>query len=120
MYNIVKIGDASVPMLAMASVDLYYKQIFHEDPIKMQTGKDFNEGDLVNFLCRMGFVMAKFAEVKDRKEMAKLNEDMFLDWLDQYDRAAYLNALADIRATYEGQSVGTSDAKKNTDQPTAE
>lgn len=120
MYNTVLIGDKPVPMLAMASVDLYYKHIFHEDPIKLQTGKEFDEGDLVNFVCRMGFVMAKFAEVKDRKEMAKLNEDMFLDWLDQFDRAEYLNALGDIRATYEGQSVSAADAKKNTDQLTAE
>lgn len=113
MYNVVKIGNEQVPMLAMASVDLYYKQIFHEDAIKLQSGKDFSEGDLINFVMKMGFVMAKFAELKDRKEMAKLNEDAFLDWLDRFERADYLNALSDVRMTYEGQSLTESDAKKN-------
>lgn len=113
MYNEIKIGGERVPMLAMASVDLYYKQIFHEDAVKLQSGKNFDEGDLINFIMKMGFVMAKFAELKDRKAMAKLNEDAFLDWLDRFERADYLAALADIRATYEGQSVTDADAKKN-------
>lgn len=116
MYNEIKIGAATVPMLAMASVDLYYKQIFHEDAIKLQSGKDFDDGDLINFISRMGFVMAKFAELKNRKEMSKLNEDAYLDWMDNFDRAEYMNALGDIRATYEGQNIPTSAAKKNSDE----
>lgn len=118
MYNLVKIGSKEVPMLCMASADVYYRTIFHEDPIKLQAGKDFDSGDLINFLERMGFVMAKFAELKERKEMFKLTEENFLDWLDQFDRAEYMNALAEIRMTYEGQAVTTSDAKKNTEEPT--
>lgn len=114
MYNVVKIGDKDVPMLSMASVDLYYRNIFHEDAIKLQAKNDLDEGDLINFVMRMGFVMGKFAEVKDRKEMSKLNEDAFLEWLDQFDRIEYLNALADVRLTYEGQAVTASEAKKNT------
>lgn len=117
MYNIVSIGEEKVPMLAMASIDLYYKQIFHEDAIKLQTGKNFEDGDLINFLQRMGFVMAKFAEHKDRKSMFKLNEENFLDWLDKFERTDYMDALGDIRLTYEGQSLTSSDAKKNNDAP---
>ncbi len=112
MYNTVKIGERLVPMMAMASCDVYYRNIFHEDAIKLQTKKDLDEGDLVNFIMKMGFVMAKFAELKDRKEMNKLNEDNYLDWLDQFDRAEYLSALGDVRLTYEGQAVTVSDSKK--------
>lgn len=112
MFNNVKIGERMVPMMAMASCDVYYRNIFHEDAIKLQTKKDLDEGDLVNFIMKMGFVMAKFAELKDRKEMNKLNEDNYLDWLDQFDRAEYLSALGDVRLTYEGQAVTVSDAKK--------
>lgn len=116
MFNVVKIGDKPVPMLAMASTDLYYRNIFHEDAIKLQTRKDMDEGDLINFVMRVGFVMAKFSELKDRKEMNKLNEDSYLDWLDQFERQDYLNALADIRMTYEGQAVTHSEAKKNNEE----
>ena len=117
MFNIVNIGNERVPMLAMASVDLYYRQIFHEDAIKLQSGKDFDEGGLIVFLQKMGFVMAKFAELKDRIAMAKLNEDNFAEWLDRFDRVDYLNALADIRRTYEGQMLTDADAKKNNAEP---
>lgn len=117
MYNIVRIGDRDVPMLSMASVDIYYRNIFHEDAIKLQT-KEQDEGDIINFVCRMAFVMAKFAELKDRKEMNKLNEDMFIEWLDGFERTDFLNALVDVRLTYEGQSITQSDAKKKDVEPT--
>lgn len=116
MYNEIKIGEKVVPMLSMASTDLYYRNIFHEDSIKLQTSSQ-DEGDIINFVMKMGFVMAKFAELKDRKEMNKLNEDAFLDWLDQFERTDYLNALVDIRLTYEGQSVTHSDTKKKESEP---
>lgn len=116
MYNEIRIGEKVVPMLSMASTDLYYRNIFHEDAIKLQTSSQ-DEGDIINFVMRMGFVMAKFAELKDRKEMNKLNEDAFLDWLDQFERTDYLNALIDIRLTYEGQSVTHSDSKKKESEP---
>ena len=117
MYNVVMIGEKAVPMLAMASTDVYYRNIFHEDAIKLQVRKDLDEGDLVNFVMRLGFVMAKFAELRDRKKMAALNEDAYLDWLDQFERNEYLDALGDIRLTYEGQAVTASEAKKNNEAP---
>ncbi len=118
MYNVIKIGEKEIPMLSMASTDIYYRNIFHEDAIKLQTREDLDDGDMVNFIMRIGFVMAKFAELHDRKEMAKLNEDAFLDWLDGLERSDYLDALGDIRLTYEGQAVTASEAKKNNEEPT--
>lgn len=118
MYNIVKIGDKDVPMLSMASTDIYYRNIFHEDAVKLQASQSFDEGDLINFVSRMAFVMAKFAELKDRAEMNKLNEDAYLEWLDQFERADFMNALVDVRLTYEGQSITASDAKKKDEEPT--
>lgn len=117
MYNLVKIGEKTVPMMSMASTDLYYRNIFHEDAIKLQTAKEMDEADLINFVMKVGFVMAKFAELHDRKAMNQLNEDSFLDWLDGFERTDYLNALGDVRMTYEGQSITTSDAKKKDEAP---
>jgi len=117
MYNKVKIGEKEVPMLSMASVDLYYRNIFGQDPVVLQT-KGIDEGDMINFVLRMGFVMAKFAETKDRKEMLKLNEDAFLEWLDQFERNDIYAALPDFQATYEGQMLTSAEAKKNTEEQT--
>ena len=119
MFNNVKIGEKTVPMLSMASVDIYYKNIFHEDPIALQTADNLEVGTMINFVSRMGFVMAKFAELKDRKEMAKLNEEAFIDWMDQFERADLTDALQDIQATYEGQNITGSTAKKNSGESTA-
>ena len=85
MYKEVTIGDKTIPMLSMASVDLYYKNVFGEDPIKLQT-QEMDPGDMVNFTIRMGFIMAEFAKRKERKEMMKLNEEAFYDWMDQFAR----------------------------------
>lgn len=115
MFNLVKIGEKEVPMLAMASVDLYYKSVFHEDPVIVQT--KMGEGEAIGFFQRMGFIMAKFAELKERKEMLKLTEDAFFEWMDGFDRGELLGALEDIMKTYEGQQVSTSDAKKKENAP---
>lgn len=117
MFNIVKIGEQEVPMLSMASVDYYYKNIFHEDPIKLQVAENNDIAAMMGFIERMGFVMAKFAGCKDRKEMVKLNEDAFLEWADSFERNELIEALPDIQSTYEGQSLTGSKAKKNNDQP---
>ena len=96
MYGVVKIGDKEVPMLAMASVDVYYKRIFGEDPLKMQIKEGFDSADAVELFQRRGFVMAKFAKLKVRKEMLKLTEDNYLDWLDGFERSALIDAVGDI------------------------
>ena len=116
MFQNVKIGSQEVPMLPLASVDVFYLHIFHEDPIKIQMRKDFDEGDVFDLTQKMGFVMAKYAELKDRKAMLKLNEDNYLEWLEQFDRAEYMAALPDIRATYEGQNLTVASEKKSEDQ----
>lgn len=116
MFQVVKIGDKEVPMLAMASVDILYKQIFKKDAIKIQANPEVDSGDIIDLMLEMGFVMAKNAEFKDRKKMLKLNEDAYLDWLDGFERNELLEALEDIRATYEGQKISTSKEKKEEEQ----
>ena len=119
MYKEVKIGDKTVPMLSMASVDLYYKNIFAEDPIKLQTS-EIDSGDMINFTVRMGFVMAEFAKRKERKEMLKLNEEAFYDWMDQFPREDLydMDKLVEIHDVYEGNITSTSESKKEEDQET--
>lgn len=119
MFNIIKIGEKNVPMLSMASVDIYYRNVFHEDPLKFQT-EDHEPGETVEFYERMGFIMAIFAERKTRDGMRELREDDYLDWLDGFDRLELMNALGDIQKTYDGQAVTNAEAKKNTSAPNEE
>ena len=48
--------------------------------------------------------------------MEELNEDDYLDWLDQFDRADYQEALADVADVYNGQKQEKSTPKKEEDQ----
>lgn len=111
MFRNVKIGEEDVPMVSVASTDLMYKAIFHEDPIALQA-KGMDDGEAIDLFMKMGFVMAKYAAEKDRKAMLSLSEIEYMDWLDGFERADYLSALPDIRAVYEGQSATSSTAKK--------
>lgn len=117
MFKEVKIGEKTVPMLAMASVDYYYKNVFGEDPIKRQLN-DPTPGDMIDFVVKMGFIMAQYAEHKSRKEMLKVNEEMFYEWLDQFEREDLfdMDKLTEIQDVYDGNTRTTSESKNAEDQ----
>ena len=111
MYRVIKIGDKEVPMLGMASVDVYYKRIFHENPLSIMAS-DSDNGKKTEIAFGMGFVMAKLAEVKDRKKMLQLTEADYLEWLEQFDYGDYVAAAAEIIGVYYGQKFSTETEKK--------
>lgn len=117
MFKNVRIGEKDVPMLAMASVDLYYKNMFGEDPLVFQ--QNMGEGEAIGFYERMAFIMAKFAEVKERREMLKLTFDSFDEWMGQFNRADLILALEDVMNVYNGQMVTTAESKKKDERPSA-
>lgn len=104
-------------MEAMGSCDRAFWNVFHEDPIKLQAGRDPEVSELIDFVMKLGFIMAKFAELRSSKAMRQLNEDDYLDWLDQFERADYLETLGAIREVYEGQKTISVDAKKKDAEP---
>lgn len=119
MFNKIQIGDTEVNMVAYAGCDIFFRMIFHEDPTRIQFSDKTDEAEAIYFFERMAFVMNMCAE-KSLEEMKKLNEDAFIEWMCKFDRLSLINALPDVRKTYEGQMVTTSEAKKNTDQPSEE
>lgn len=114
MKQTVKIGDQEVEMLATAASDIYFYELFHEDPIKI-TMEGNAEGGVYKMMHKMGFVMAMQA-VKERKEMIKLTFEDYVKWADQFDRSDYAEAIAEIRLVYERQKDGESEPKKEEDQ----
>lgn len=113
MYKVVKVGEKEVPMLAMASANIYYKRVFGEDPIVLQADKDMSSGENINFCLRMGYILATCAKAKgDRAKLAEMSEDGFLDWLDQFDTAALVEASPEIATVYNGQGRSASVSKK--------
>lgn len=116
MLATVTIGDKEVRMMSMASCDRYYKNCFGEDPIMIQSSPEWTDWKATELMMGMGFIMAKFAEHSNQKDMLKLNEEAYLEWLDQFDRADYIEALTEIMDVYNGTRSTTSTPKKEEDQ----
>lgn len=113
MYRVVKIGDRDVPMLAMASANIYYKRVFGEDPIKVQADDDSTTGDNVTFAMQMAYIMATMAEAQgNRAQLNAMSIDGYIAFLDQFENGDYIKAVPDFMAVYNGQKNVTSTEKK--------
>ena len=113
-YKVIKIGEAEVPMMCKASTNLYYKQIFGEDPILKQSDTQMTTGESINFTQQLAFVMAKAAEANgDRAKMLDVSQDDYLDWLDQFEFLDLQNALGDVMALYTQSKTSTSREKRS-------
>lgn len=110
LYSKISIGDKEILFCACASVNVCYFNIFHEDFIKTVT-KD--EDIATSAFMRMAFVMAKYAELNDRKAVNRLTEDDYCAWLDEFSTGDFVNALPDIQGLYMGATTGEVPAKKN-------
>lgn len=107
MYRVVNIGAKEVPMLAVASVDDYYKTLFRDDPLNVLTSKSSGDGDKTRLAFGMGFIMAKKAEMLPRNKMKSLTYDEYLDWLDQFAYGDFLAAVPEILKVYTEQKKPT-------------
>ncbi len=111
-YKEIQIGEQKVPMQCKASVNLYYKQIFGEDPIIKQSDGDMTSGEGIIFAQQLAFVMAKAAEANgDRSKMLNLGMDEYIEWLDQFDFMDLQDALKDVMTLYAGGRKSTSQEK---------
>lgn len=104
MYGKVKIGDKEVGMLANAASLYIYKNIFHEDFLKKIQAEE-PDGDIFQ---KMGFVMAKQAEIEKPSELMKLNIDSFYEWLQNFEALDVILAIDDISDLYLANKNGTS------------
>lgn len=113
MYQVIKIGEKDVEMVANAATVYRYKQIFHEDYFVRINAKDNDGFSNLEIFTRMGFVMAMQAE---KKNMAKLNEENFFEWLEQFNPMDVNLAVDAIARLLNGSSEGTADPKKESGQ----
>lgn len=114
MYRVITIGDKEVPMMAVASAREYYIGTFKEDPFDV-LGKLDDQGAQVSFGYKIGFIMAKQAELMNRAEMRKLNYDAYLDWLDQFGSGDFLAACGSIVELFVAQ-LSTTAKEKNAER----
>lgn len=114
MYKEIKLGEKIVPMIANAATALRYKQVFGKEMMGefQDIEKDTVKG--MNALPELTFIMAKAAEAKEGKaDMNKLNQEIYIEWLEQFDPMDIPDAASDIVDLYMGNTKTTSEPKKN-------
>lgn len=113
MFREIKIGDKTVPMLAVASVNIYCKRVFGIDPLRA-VNSEMETAEGIDLYQKVGFIMAKLAACNAAgsfAHMAELNEDSYLEWLCGLDNGALIDATQQIAQMYIGQQNSTSTVK---------
>lgn len=112
MYGEIKLktpnGDTlTVPMLANAATLIRYKQLFKTD---LLAGIVSPEGNFdTDVISKLAFVLAKQAAKVD---MTALNYDQYVEWLEDFDSAAFIESANEIFSVYIDSKNNSSKAKK--------
>lgn len=113
MYKVVNVGDKEIPMRASGRTPLYYKQVFHADLLSKMVS-DGNQITLVeSALPELAYIMAMNGSDMD---MSKINEDLYAEWLEQFEPMDLLVAGEDIFKVYLGNLQTDSESKKKADE----
>ena len=87
--------------------------IFHKDLISEFQDATENAEKAMESLPELAFIMAKAAEAKEGKaDLNMLNQDMFIDWLEQFDPMDIPMASDEIVGLYTGNMETSSEPKK--------
>ena len=113
MYGEIKVGGINVPMIANAATPLRYKQLFGKDLLTEFHGVEENEAKAVESIPELAFIMAMTAKSKDGKQdLSKLNLNLYMEWLEQFDPMDLPMASEQIVNLYLGNTVTISEPKK--------
>lgn len=112
MYKEVKVGNTTVPMLANGATPIRYKLIFHKDILSEFKSIEGDESKIVT-IGELAYVMAMQAKAHDGKyDIARLNEEDYMTWLEQFDPFDIEMASDKIVDVYIGNTQTSSEAKK--------
>lgn len=100
---------------AVATTAYRYKNIFGKDLlteitriVDARTGNVEANADF-STLDRMAYIMNAQAEGKD---LTVLNNDTFMQWLEEFDSCAFFNVFSDLISIYLGNKKSTAEPKK--------
>lgn len=110
MYREIKIGKNTIPMLANGATPIRYRMVFKKDLInEFQQVEGNNYSIAVDTLSELAFIMAQAAQMED---MSKLNMEVYIEWLEQFEPLDLTEAVEEIVDLYMGNSETISEVKK--------
>lgn len=118
MFQIIKIGDQSVPMKATAATQYRFKTVFGTDMMSVLS-KAFqsqdDRGEVVDIIPKLAYIMARQAD--GEKDWTSLNTQTFIEWADQFDSTEMGDAYLDILAVYNANTKTTAKPKNRRGAP---
>lgn len=118
MFQIIKIGDQSVPMKATAATQFRFKTVFGTDMMSVLSKAYRNEddrGEAAEVIPKLGYIMARQAD--GEKDWTSLNMQTFLEWADQFDATEMNDALFEILHLYNANTATTAKPKNRRGAP---
>ena len=109
MYREISVGKESIPMKVTAATPIRYRNVFQKDVLNELSTAGENYSVAIDTISRLAFIMAHAAKGSD---MNKLNEDKYVEWLEQFEPFDITNAADDIIGLYIGNTEGLSEVKK--------
>lgn len=113
MYREIKIGDLTIPMLANGATPIRYRMVFGKDIISEFQRAGNDAGIVSESISELAFIMNKAAEAQNSgKPMTNLNEDSFVEWLEQFGTLDVTMAAEDIVDLFMNNEKTSSEVKK--------
>ncbi len=111
MYREIEIGDHTIPMSANGATPIRYRRVFGKDIIGefQKVDENNNYSIAIDSISELAFIMAKSGEKAD---MDKLNEEAYIDWLEQFEPFDITNSADEIVDLYMGNTKTSSEVKK--------
>lgn len=130
MNREITISGNNVKMASNALTPILYRQIFKKDFLKEITGlvslkdkkaEDYSEEDINEVssrseaFARLGFVMAKQAELEKASDLVKLTETDYFEWLSGFEAQAFTGAsmMTSILLLWKGNAEDSQVEAKN-------
>lgn len=104
MNKTITIDGNELEMAANAATPFRFRQVFKKDLLSVLGNEKRAEEEGLETVMQLAFIMVKQAEKTD---MTKLNEEMFIEWLEGFGPMAFVESAEDILAVYMDSTVST-------------
>lgn len=104
MFKKITIDGKELEFAANAATPFRFKQVFGKDLFAILGNEQKAETEGVETVTQLAYIMAKQAEKAD---MNTLNENGFIEWLEDFGPMAFVNGAEEILNIYMDSATGT-------------
>ena len=104
MKKTINIDGREMEFAANAATPFRFRQIFKKDLFSILGNEQKSQEEGIDTVAELAFVMNKQAEKAD---MAQLNEESFIEWLEQFGSMAFMETAEEILNVYLDTTAST-------------